>query len=119
MIYSCNMTGKLHTKMASKKIPKSMKEYSIKVLKTNGEDALFQCIVRTAVATAIGSETDENHEEELLDLSESFMALYRRTGDDDLKDISRIYRKAAHKLHRELKKVKKHSFSKRLLTLLD
>jgi hypothetical protein len=44
----------------------------------------------------------------LLNYSEAFFVMYRRTGEDYYSDLGRILRRAAHKVYRELMKQNKN-----------
>ena len=107
----------INTDMASKKITQRIKDINLKILEESGEDGLYDKIVDAAIAvTSLGR---SGQEIELLDFSESFMNLYRRTGENDYKLISKVFRRAAHKVHRELIKIKKQAAKDaRLLTLV-
>ncbi|KKN61006.1 hypothetical protein LCGC14_0526310 [marine sediment metagenome] len=103
------------TMVASKKISDKVKDTHLKILKRVGEDGLC----RQAIAACLFNQTKRKSPElEALDLSEAFLALYRRTGDDEFLIICRALRRAAHKVHWELaKKKKRKTNSLRFLTL--
>jgi hypothetical protein len=73
-------------------------EIYVNVLKQKGEVGLYRYIVAAGVKRLI---IIENPEIEILDISEGFFALYRRTGEDTYFIIGKIIRKAAHTLYRQ------------------
>ena len=82
-----------------KTIPNKLKTEYLYTLRKLGCEAVY----RRAVGNAFIRLRDTNHPEiELLDLSESFLALYRRSGEVNYFTLSRILRKAAHSVYREL-----------------
>lgn len=104
------------TMVASKKISERVKETHLKILKQVGEEGLY----RQAIAACLFNQVkNQNPEIEALDLSDAFLALYRRTGDDEFLVICRALRRAAHKVFWELSKdsKKKKTHSSRFLTL--
>ncbi|MDP2683537.1 MAG: hypothetical protein Q8P20_00620 [bacterium] len=85
----------------SKKISDRVKEAHLKILKQVGAEGLYN----QAVSACLFNSTQLTSPEiELLDLSEAFLALYRRTGGDDFLIICKALRRAAHKVHRVLSK---------------
>lgn len=72
------------------------------LLKSRGDDFLY----RHCIAYGVKRSVDViNPEVEMLDLSESFLVMYRRTGDENYATIGRILRKAAHTLYRQFLKI--------------
>ncbi len=104
--------------MASKKISDRVKETHIQMLHKLGERGLYE---RAVGAGMLQSSKTKHPEVSMLDLSEAFFALYRRTGDDDYATVSRVLRKAAHTVYRELMRQEnatpKPIHAKRFLTL--
>jgi hypothetical protein len=101
---------------ASKKISEKVKDTHLKILKQVGEDGLY----KQAIAACLFNQGKrKNPEVEALDLSEAFLALYRRTGDEEFLMICRALRKAAHRLYWELdkKSKRKRAYGSRFLTL--
>ncbi len=102
------------TMVAQKKISDKIRETHLKILKQAGEDGLCN----QAIAACLLNQTKrKNPELEALDLSDAFLALHRRTGDNEFLMICRALRRAAHKVFWELSKSKKRKSSSRFLTL--
>ena len=103
--------------MASKQVPKKIKTGYLSMLCAYGEEGLFQrCVgagmMRSAAVTDI--------EIEMLDLAEAFLSLYRRTGEEKFAMISRVQKRAAHVVYRQLLRMdddRKPNY-KRFLTLI-
>ena len=86
---------------APKKISDRVKETHLQLLKKIGEEGLYkQAVAACLLSPAVG----KIPEIEVLDLSEAFLALYRRTGEQDFLIICKSLRRAAHKVYRELSK---------------
>lgn len=101
-----------------KKISDKVRETHIKLLNRLGEQGLYE---RSVGAGMIQSTKIKHPEVTILNLSESFYSLYRSTGDESYAVISKVLRKAAHTIHRQLKKQGAdpldYQESKRFLTL--
>lgn len=96
-------------------MPKTLSENQIQsyleLLNKYGESGLFKRVIGAGVIRF----TDNKHVElELLDMSESFFAAFRRIGDDKLFVIGKILRRAAHVLYRKLQ----NEANSRFLTLI-
>lgn len=97
---------KLHIVMARKKgltmtktISNKVKTTYLHTLRKQGEEAVY----RRAIGSCFVRLEDTNHPEiDLLDLSEAFLILYRRSGDIDYFTLSKAIRRAAHTVYREL-----------------
>lgn len=82
-----------------KEISNKVKTEYLHTLRKHGHEAAY----RRAIGNAFIRLKDTNHPEiELLDLSEAFLTLYRRSGDGNYFALSRIIRRAAHAVYREL-----------------
>lgn len=90
--------------MASKQVPKKIKMSYLSILDTYGEEGLFQ---RCVGAGMLHSATVGDVDIEMLDLAESFLALYRRTGEEKFALISKIQKRAAHVVYRQLLRIHK------------
>lgn len=101
---------------APKKISDKVKETHLKILKQVGENGLYKQAIAACLFNQIKRKSPEL---EALDLSDAFLALYRRTGDEEFLTICRALRRAAHRVFWELSKKskKKKSYSSRFLTL--
>lgn len=62
--------------------------------------------------------TNKNYDVEILDLSKSFWQLYCRTGNEDYATVSRVFRRAAHAIYRQLVKKGQKISDPRFLTLV-
>ena len=85
----------------SPKISKRDKELYLSLLQTLGEVGLYQKAVGMGMTKAA---TNLACDKEILDAAESFLLLYRRTGNDDFATISKVLRRTAHSIMRELVK---------------
>ena len=90
--------------MVIKKIPKEICNDYVAMLKEYGEDGLYH---RTVVAGFLRLVDIEHPDIEILDYSEAFFSLYRRTGEDVYFSIGKVLRRAAHSIYRELLKQNK------------
>ena len=104
------------TMALSKKISDKVKDTHLKILKQVGEDGLYKQAIAACLFNQIKRKAPEL---EALDLSDAFLALYRRTGDEEFLTICRALRRAAHRVFWELSKKskKRKPYSKRFLTL--
>jgi hypothetical protein len=89
--------------MYATKITKETQEEYEARLKKAGEDGLYRYVIGQAILHS----GDVLHPDILiLDTADAFFAAYRRTGNDNLFTIGRILRRAAHRLYRELHKMR-------------
>ncbi len=104
------------TMAASKKISEKVKETHLQILKKAGEEGLYK---QAVAACLLNPSKRKTPEVEVLDLSEAFLSLYRRTGKDEFLAICRALRRAAHKVHWTLSKKSKDrgAHSSRFLTV--
>ena len=72
------------------------------LLDSKGEEDLYRHVVGIGVMRAVRV---RNPEIEILNDSESFFALYRRTGNDSYFKIGKALRRAAHKLYRQFLRI--------------
>jgi len=103
------------SKSGSSRISKSEKEKQIRLLHRHGAQGLYEKAVGAGVMIAA---TNCNYDVEILDLSRSFFELYRRTGNEDYATVSRILRRAAHAVYRQLVRSGKKNSDPRFLTLV-
>lgn len=85
------------------------------MLHKHGERGLYEKAVGAGMAEAA---TNSNYDVEILHLSESFLTLYRRTGNEDYAAVSRVLRRAAHAVYRQLVKKGAKNNDPRFLTLV-
>ena len=85
----------------AKKISEKVKSTHVNLLNKFGEQGLYERSVGAGMTQAAKI---KHPEITVLNLSDSFYALYRSTGEQDYAIISRALRKAAHTIHRQLKK---------------
>lgn len=100
----------------SSKISKHDKDLHIKLLHQFGEQGLYEKAVGIGMLQAA---TKPDYDIEILNLSESFLALYRRTGNEDYAGISRVLRRVAHALFRQLVKHEMKNLDPRFLKLVS
>lgn len=90
-------------------------EKYIDLLKIKGENGVF----RRAVASGIMRfASNPSPELEILDISDAFFSLYRRTGENDYFLLGRSLRRAAHKVYRFLLKSKNKPINMRFLNIV-
>jgi len=102
--------------MATKRISDKVKETHLNILKRGGEEGLYK---QAVAACLLSTSKRKIPEVEVLDLSEAFLSLYRRTGNDDFLAICRALRRAAHTVYRKSKKKSnnRENYSSRFLTV--
>ena len=104
--------------MVSKKISERVKTTHLQILHKLGQQGLYE---RAVGAGMLQSSKMPHPEIHMLDVSEAFFSLFRSTGNNEYATISRILRKAAHAVYRQLRKQNKEELpeqhSKRFLTL--
>lgn len=94
--------------------PDDLVETYTNILTVNGEDGAFRKFVGMGVKRSIQISSPEV---EMLDLSESFFALYRRTGEENYFKLGKVLRRAAHKLYRGFVRGKR--INKRFLSVVQ
>lgn len=85
---------------AINKISDGVIKYYINLLKTKGKEEVYKNAVNIGLK-ALGSELN-NPDLELLNTSESFLLLYRRTGRNEYLILSNILRRSANCLYRQI-----------------
>jgi hypothetical protein len=85
----------------AKKISQKVKNTHVNMLNKFGEQGLYERLVGAGMTQAAKI---KHPEITVLNLSDSFYALYRSTGDQNYAIISKALRKAAHTIHRQLKR---------------
>lgn len=86
------------------------------LLKERGENGLYKYAIAAGIKRSVKVENPEN---EILDLSDSFFILFRRTGEEKYFFIGKILRRAAHVIYRQLLKINdKKSYNARLLQMV-
>jgi len=101
--------------MVKNQISNKDKELNVKLLRKFGEQGLYKKAVGVGMMQAA---INHNYDIEILNLSNSFLTLFRRTGNEDYATISRVLRRTAHTLHRQLLRQKKKNTDPRFLTLI-
>ncbi len=81
--------------------PKAANSY-VQILHEKKELGFFKHIISAGIKRTI---TSDNADVEVLDLSEQFFSLNRRTPNEDYFTIGKILRKAAHTLNRNFNKI--------------
>jgi len=98
--------------MAIKKLPDEICQDYVSMLKKYGEEGLYR---RSIGAGFLRLTKIESPDLEILDYSDAFFALYRRTGEEEYFSIGKVLRRAAHAIYRELmrqNKEKKPNFQR-------
>jgi hypothetical protein len=99
----------------SSKVSKHEKELQVRLLRKHGELGLYEKSVGAGMMEAA---TNKNYDVEILNLSKSFWQLYCRTGNEDYASVSRVLRRAAHAIYRQLVKQGEKNSDPRFLTLV-
>ncbi|HVI40804.1 MAG TPA: hypothetical protein VM577_09100 [Anaerovoracaceae bacterium] len=85
--------------MAIKKLSEETCNDYIEMLNKHGEEGLYR---RAIGAGFLRLTKTDSPDLEILDYSDAFFALYRRTGEDVYFTIGKVLRRAAHAVYREL-----------------
>lgn len=89
---------------------------------TIGEQKFYKHLLCQAIAKIVKIRNDEykgtSPEMEYLNFSEKFLILYRREGIMEHLEVSKIFRKAAHKIYRIMLKKKMISVNSKFLNLV-
>lgn len=88
--------------MAAKKLTDTIVKTYVEMLAVHGEEGMYRKIIGYGIIRYASN--IKAPELELLDLAEAFFASHRRGEDEILFTIGKILRRAAHTLHRRLKK---------------
>lgn len=88
-----------YSSMKLKQVNKRDKDFYSKILHKFGERGLYE---KAFGAGMINSAAEKDADIIILNLSESFFRLHRRTGNDDYAVIGKALRRAAHRVMREL-----------------
>ena len=85
--------------MASKSISKKRREDYVNILRASGGDKLYAAAIGVGMKAAAHC---LNPEDQILDESDAMLYLHRRTGKEEYLIISKLLRKAAHVVYRQL-----------------
>ena len=88
----------------------------VSTLKNKGELGLYRKIVGSGI---INSLEIQNPDIEILNLSDSFFSLFRRTGESDYFIIGKVLRRSAHTIYRQLLRMKKNQVNARFLNIVS
>jgi len=77
----------------------------VQILRDKNEPGFLKHIIAAGIKRTL---TSDNADVEVLDLSEQFFSLNRRTPNEDYYTIGKILRKAAHILYRNFNKINKN-----------
>lgn len=86
-------------------LSKKIADTYLKLFKSKGEQGFYKYIIAAGISRRV---LVDNPEVEILDLSDDFLTLFRRTGEHDYFIMSKILRKAAHKLYRQFLQINKN-----------
>jgi len=89
----------LDFKMASKSISKKRREEYLELLHTSGAAKMYQAVIGIGMKSSADCDSPEDL---ILDESDAMLFLYRQTGKEEYLTISKLLRKAAHVVHRQL-----------------
>lgn len=103
--------------MPSKTIGKKRREEYLQLLNSAGEERLFKGAIGIGMKQAASNHSPEI---EILDESEALLKLFRQTGKEEYLILSKILRKAAHVVYRQLinQNPDKQINTKRFLTVV-
>lgn len=85
--------------MAIKKLSEEMCNNYINLLKEHGEEGLYRRAIGAGFLRLVKIDSPDL---EIMDYSDAFFALYRRTGEEIYFSIGKILRRSAHAVYREL-----------------
>lgn len=88
--------------MAVKKLSDQQVKTYLDMLLKHGEDGLYYKAIATGLLSYASNIKDP--ELELLDVAEALFIINRRADNDTIFTIGKIFRRAAHTLHRQLQK---------------
>lgn len=91
--------------MVTKKLTQQQQKDYLKLLHSNKETGVYQKAVGKAI---FSSPIQANQDVILMDLSDSFFAVFRQTGEEEYFLIGKALRRAAHTVHRELRRQNKN-----------
>jgi len=77
--------------------------YYTKFLKSKGSDGVYSELIGEGLLKGITP--GANPDVDMLLVSNSFFALYRSSGDDTYFELGKVFRRAAHTVHRKLLKL--------------
>ena len=89
----------LDLKMASTKISKKRREEYLELLHASGAAKMYQAVIGIGMKSSADCDSPEDL---ILDESDAMLFLYRQTGKEEYLTISKLLRKAAHVVHRQL-----------------
>jgi len=72
---------------------------------TNGSEKLYKYLIAFSIEKISNKKDIKNYispELDLIDFYDSFLILFRRTGEEEFLEIAKICRKVAHKIYRSL-----------------
>jgi hypothetical protein len=87
----------------------------LSTLKNKGEVGLYRKIVGSGI---INSLEIQHPDVEILNLSENFFCLFRRTGEHEHFLIGKVLRRAAHAIYRQLLRLNKIEVNARFLNIV-
>lgn len=103
--------------MAIKKLTQQQQKEFLKLLRSNKEVGVYQKAVGKAI---FDSPIQANQDVILMDLSDSFFAVFRQTGEEEYFLIGKALRRAAHTVYRELRRQNKTKpVNKRFLYMIS
>jgi len=89
----------MDSQMASTRISKKRREEYIELLQSSGEDRMYKAVIGFGMKSSVNC---SNPEDNILDESDAMLFLYRQTGREEYLTISKLLRKAAHVVYRQL-----------------
>jgi hypothetical protein len=74
--------------------------YYTKLLKAKGSDGVYSQLLSSSIIKGITPGADPDLD--MLLVSNSFFALFRTSGDDSYFELGKVFRRAAHTVHRRI-----------------
>ena len=90
--------------MSELKVKQDISDRYASILKAKGEDGLYRHVIGTGIMRSIKV---QHPDIEVLNMSEAFFTLFRRTGDETYFIIGKVLRRAAHALYRQFLRLNK------------
>lgn len=79
---------------------------NIAQLNKRGSDGFYRHLIAVGIKKSVNI---ENPQDEMIEMSDSFLQLNRRTGEEIYAELYRLFRRAAHSLYRQFNKQNKKS----------
>lgn len=100
--------------------PAEIKEVCLNKYLIFGEDRFYRFLINYATTRIISNDNKGiSPELELMDYHDTFIALFRKEGNDNYLKIAKLFRRAAHRTYKSLLKQGKSKHSERFLNVVQ